>query len=256
MLRGIIKTLLLWSVTAGYLLYSAAGHILFRSQAARIRFALHSKRFFSTLGLRIMGVHISETGRENKPGSNPALVISNHVSYIDILLISSLLPGVFVAAIEWAGAPLIGWISRLGASIFVRRQSRADLRAEIDAIGRTLEQGFTVVLFPESTSSDGTGVLPFKSALLAAAERMDTPVMPMCIRYTRINGAPVDEANKHRIHFYRPLRLLFHALKLPFLRSVDAAVTYLQPLDRSSWHTRKELAKLCEERIKAAYFAE
>jgi 1-acyl-sn-glycerol-3-phosphate acyltransferase len=97
------------------------------------------------------------------------LLVANHLSYLDIVLLSSLTPCVFVAKNEVKDWPVFGWFARLAGTVFVDRNDRRDAARANELIRSALREGALVVLFPEGTSSNGSTVLPFKSSLLQAA---------------------------------------------------------------------------------------
>src|ERR1035437_3873232 len=100
--------------------------------------------------------------------ASPTLILSNHVSWLDICVITALAPVVFVAKSEVAGWPVFGWLAKLQRTIFINRQARHQTGAATREIAGRLLGGDAVVLFAEGTSSDGIRVLPFRSSLVGA----------------------------------------------------------------------------------------
>ena len=98
------------------------------------------------------------------------LFVANHISYLDITVLGSLIAGSFVAKTEVARWPLFGWLAKLQRSVFVDRQVRSTAQQR-DAIAERLAAGDALILFPEGTSGDGNRVLPFKSALFSVADQ-------------------------------------------------------------------------------------
>lgn len=94
------------------------------------------------------------------------LLVSNHLSYVDVLVIGAITPAIFVSKNEARHWPVFGALARLAGTIFVRRDKRTDVARLAAEIKNALDAGVLVVLFPEGTSSAGARVLPFKSALL------------------------------------------------------------------------------------------
>src|SRR6266516_123787 len=115
---------------------------------------------WSRFACRVMGIRVTTRGSMPLSG----LLVSNHLSYLDVLVLSSIRPCVFVAKRDVSAWPLFGWLARAAGTIFVDREHRLSSSAVVDLVRATLASGSVVVLFPEGTSSDGSTVLPFKSA--------------------------------------------------------------------------------------------
>lgn len=143
--------------------------------------------------LRILGVEIQCDG-----ASLPAtagLVVSNHLSWLDILVIQSLMPAVFVAKAEVRGWPLIGWMAHSCATIFVNRSSRLSAREMADSAASLIEQGFSVVAFPEGTSGDGSELGAFHSNIFEAAIKAGALVQPVTLKHLHaLTGMPARAA--------------------------------------------------------------
>ena len=137
------------------------------------------------------------------------LIVANHVSYLDIVALSSVARCAFVAKREVAGWPLFGLYAKLGATIFVDRERRGAV-AEVAGQMRTLlDAGIPVVLFPEGTSSDGSAVLPFRSSLFEPVLELGFPVTACALRYSLEGGSVADE-----IAYWRDMTLAPHLLNL------------------------------------------
>jgi 1-acyl-sn-glycerol-3-phosphate acyltransferase len=114
------------------------------------------------------------------------LIVANHISWTDILVLGAAVPAVFVAKAEVRGWPLLGWLARLNPTLFVRRDARAAISVQVAEVAAALDRG-PVTLFPEGTTGDGSDVLPFRPGLFAAAE--GHRVQPVAITY-RPAGRP------------------------------------------------------------------
>lgn len=204
--------------------------------------------------LRLLGVrlHVKHRERFHSPGKG-RLIVANHVSYLDILIIASLVPSVFITSVELGGTLLLGTLARLGGSMFVERRKATGLKQEIGLISRTLEDGFTVVLFPEGTTSNGERVHPFKKSLFDAAVDTQTDVLPLCLRYTAVNDEELTSRNRDSVFFYGGTTFLQHVPRLLALRSVDVEVLPLAVLRVHQDSSRKDLAEQAYDAISAAY---
>ena len=148
----------------------------------------------------LIGVRIREVGVRST--ASPALILSNHVSWLDICVITALAPVVFVAKSEVARWPVFGWLAKLQRTIFIDREARQQTGAATREIAGRLLGGDAVVLFAEGTSSDGTRVLPFRSALVGAVHHAlgklhpshQITVQPMSLAYVGFGGVPIGRA--------------------------------------------------------------
>ena len=123
---------------------------------------------------------------ELRPGR---LVIANHVSWIDIFVIHSQSPCGFVAKAEIRGWPLIGTLVARTGTLFIERGKRHAVHRMIEHIGRRLEAGGRVAVFPEGTTSDGSRLLPFHANLIEGAVRAAAPIVPVGLRYREAGDA-------------------------------------------------------------------
>ena len=124
-------------------------------------------RWYHARCATLFGLDIRPTG--TPAGASPTLFVANHVSYLDIVVLSALAEVSFVAKTEIAGWPFFGWLAKLQRTVFVARRARAVGR-EADALQQRLAAGGNIVLFAEGTTGDGNRAQRFKSALFAAAE--------------------------------------------------------------------------------------
>ena len=108
--------------------------------------------------------------RARSPSEQGVLIISNHVSWLDITVLSAVAPVSFVAKQEVASWPFVSWLAKLQRSVFVDRNRRNEVGDKANEILERLDGGDHIVLFAEGTSSDGNSVVPFKTALFAAAK--------------------------------------------------------------------------------------
>jgi len=121
------------------------------------------------------------------------LVVSNHLSYLDIIIISAVMPCFFVSKIEVGGWPFFGRAARSGGTIFLDRSSRSSATAVAEEMTRRLRLPVPVLLFPEGTSTDGTQVLRFHSRLIDPATAIGAPITAAAIRYVIEGGVEERE---------------------------------------------------------------
>lgn len=218
------------------LAFAALTLVLLPFQLAGMVFGLRLQRslphWYHRLLCALIGVRIREIGARS--AASPALILSNHVSWLDICVISALSPVVFVAKREVAGWPLFGWLARLQRTIFIDRQARHRSGAASREIAGRLLEGDAVVLFAEGTSSDGIRVLPFRSSLVGAVhhalgnstQHTHVNVQPMSLAYVGLSGVPLSRGLRQRVAWYGDAELVPHLLAVLASGAVDVTVSW------------------------------
>ncbi len=123
------------------------------------------------------------------PSPGPGLIVCNHLSYLDIVVLAAIQPVVFVAKMEVAFWPVLGGLARCGGTLFLRSSRKSDVARVGRLMPAIIERGVPVVVFPEGTSSDGRNVLPFHSSLLGPTVEHDWPITPVWIGYELTDGS-------------------------------------------------------------------
>ena len=183
----------------------------------------------------------------------PTLFVGNHTSYIDIEVLSSLMPVSFIAKAEVARWPFFGTLARLQRTVFVDRRPRstADQR---DEIASRLAAGDNLMLFPEGTSNDGNRTLPFYSALFSVAEQRlagdrPLPVQPVSIAYSELNGFPIGRSLRPLLAWYGDMELAPHLWCFAGLGRVKVVVEFHPTVTIDQFASRKALAEHCRQTI-------
>ena len=191
------------------------------------------------------GVRLRRIGApaHNLPdGRRSVVFVSNHSSWLDIPILGSVLYARFVSKDDVASWPVVGTVARLGRTVFVSRH-RARTRAERDELQRRLRAGDNLILFPEGTTSDGTRVLPFRSAFLSVALGEDPPlVQPVSLVYDRLAGLPVGRAAREIFAYHGDTSIGEHFWRLSQWRGLRASLLLHPPLDPRDFPDRKALA--------------
>jgi len=182
--------------------------------------------FWGTLFTKILGIHISIIGRENRRKNQHYCIISNHMSYLDILVVGACFPVLFVSRHDVKYWPLLGTIAWVRGSIFVDRSiTGSKERPYVKQIIDYLTSGFNVIVFPEGTTSNGNGVLPFKKTVFSCPVRAKVPVLPISIRYTHIDSQAFSESNRDWVCWYGDMTFLNHFWGVLQLRRLDVTVS-------------------------------
>lgn len=144
-----------------------------------------SRQLLSRLGIAVE-LRIPDGAGSGTPSAG--LLVSNHISFVDIFAINAVLPSTFVSKDDVAGWPLIGWLARRAGTLFMARGSRRAAHLAQQQMADTLAGGRRMAVFPEGTSSDGHRVLPFHAALFQAAVDAGQPVHVLALRYLDREG--------------------------------------------------------------------
>lgn len=182
--------------------------------------------------LKIFGYSADVAGPIPKNG----LLVSNHLSYLDVLAISATTPAVFVSKAEVRRWPLFGWLAALGGTVFIERERRTHVGEVNREIESALAEGVLVVVFPEGTSSNGETVLPFRSSLLEPALRGAHDISTGWLHYELPGGDAGNEVCYWGDHSFLP-----HLINLLGKKSVRATLRFAK-FHRAT-DDRKELAK-------------
>ena len=201
----------------------------------------------------VLGLKIVTHGFQNS--ARPQLLVCNHISYLDIIALGAAAEGAFVAKSEIAKWPVIGLMARAGRSVFVDRRRTATGAAR-NQIQERLEAGESLIMFPESTSGDGTRMLPFKSSLFTVAEQHDAQlnkqigpitVQPVSMAYTRLNGLPIGVGWRAYFAWFGDMELVPHLWQLAKLGIITVEITFHDPVSRAEFPDRKALSAHCEK---------
>lgn len=193
--------------------------------------------------LAILGVRLQVSGARPAGAGTPRMLVANHVSWLDILAISAVLPARFVAKSEVRDWPLLGWMGERAGTFFIRRARRRDTARISEDLAQAMRDGDPVAVFPEATTSDGGRVLKFHSSLLQAAVLEEAALHPVAIRYARRDGTGCEEAA------YEGGRSLWRSLALVTAQpGIRAELEFLPPLQCRGRH-RRELAQAARELI-------
>ncbi len=196
--------------------------------------------FLSGIGA-VTGLIIRVEGKPRKG----ALLLSNHVSWLDIPALSHVSGTAFVAHDGLSAFPFLKWLCEMNETVFIARHRRASVADQVAQIRRAMDQSGCLTLFPEGTTSDGTGVIPFKSSLLSALEEMPagSTVQPVVLAYEDaariawVGEEPGLDNFKRILARLRPIRL---------------TVRFLEPLSGEQLADRKSVAASAQAAVAAA----
>ncbi|MGB8886638.1 MAG: lysophospholipid acyltransferase family protein [Candidatus Korobacteraceae bacterium] len=189
-------------------------------------------------GLRSIDVQLSVEGQRPQRG----LIVSNHLSYLDILSYSAAVPCVFISKADVADWPIFGRYATWAGSVFVRRHDRADAARANVSVGESLDSGVPVVLFPEGTTTNGSRVLRFHSTMLQPAVDASAPITPASIRYELEDGDVGQE-----VCWWGEMTFLPHVWNLLSRKSIRARIIFGESIAAGA--DRKALSQILHEKV-------
>jgi 1-acyl-sn-glycerol-3-phosphate acyltransferase len=234
--RGL--TILLWTlvampIQAVFVLLPGRPKVAF----ARIYWSI----FAWLLGLRVRV--IGRSAASSQAAGRRVVFVVNHTSWLDITVLGGRLEGCFVSKADVAAWPLVATIARLGRSVFVSRK-RGATGHERDDMQARLAAGDNLILFPEGTTSDGSRVMPFRSAFFAIAMGENPPlIQPVSVAYDRLAGLPTGRAQRPLFAWYGDMDIASHFWRLAQHRGLGATVLLHAPLDPADFADRKALSQ-------------
>ena len=211
-------------------------------------------RRWSQQALRILGVHLQVLGEP--PAAGPLLVVANHQSWLDIFVVNAARPCRFVSKADVKHWPVIGRLVAGAGTLFIEREKRRDALRVVHHMAEELQAGDVLAVFPEGTTGDGQGVLPFHANLLQAALATDSAIQPVGLAYLHGHGqALLGEAHRHEAPTYIGDTTLVTSLwRTACATDLQATVHWGEPdtalgRDRRAWAEalRTEVARLADQ---------
>lgn len=217
-------------------------------------------RFFHRVGCVFLGLRVTVIGQ---PATGRAtLLVSNHISWTDIIAIGSVADVTFVAKREVGEWFFVGMMARLQKTIFVDRTRRSDAGRTATEMGAHMAGGNAVLLFAEGQSDVGTHVLPFRSALVGAAQHAmidagarDVLIQPLTIAYTRLQGLPVGRTERSLIAWIKSKSVKQNIREILGGPVKDVTVAFGTPRPLSETDNRKVVTKAAEDDVRAMLVA-
>jgi 1-acyl-sn-glycerol-3-phosphate acyltransferase len=252
--RAACKIFITFSVICSFVLFSLPGRLITRDEHRRRKFSILVTSGFSKFLLYVAGIKFETENNDVDLNDKNYLIVSNHLSYIDILIIASLFPSVFITSNEIKHSKFLGLIAKLGGCIFIERCSVKDLLNDIETVSNVLRVGFSVVLFPEGTSTNGERVLPFKRAFFESSIKSGVDIRPVCIKYLEINNEIISPQNRDIIFWYGDMTFFSHLIRLLLAENIKIKIVFPGDMKIEPGLNGKEAARLAYESICRAYY--
>jgi lyso-ornithine lipid O-acyltransferase len=243
---GVLKFLCFFVVAFAFMVHHQLVSWIIKDEERRLRYFLKSIQFTSKLGLKILNVKVKAPPEDSAHGN---LLISNHLSYVDVIVLFSRYPSLFVTSVEMGEVFFLGKMTKLAGCFFVER--RKHLRSEglavqeREALKEKMREGFNVFLFPEGTSSDGSTVLPFKSNFFQTSLDLKQVIKPKVLKYD----------NLQKVAWYGEMTFPDHLYGLCQEKEIRVEIQALGDLDPAHFEDKFSFAKFSHQSIKGSYEA-
>ena len=208
--------------------------------------------FYWHVYLRMIGIKVVVHGQWSQ--AQPTLFVSNHSSYLDVMILGSLIPGSFIAKRDIAHWPIVSLLAKkFNKTLFIERYRHHHAQQQRDVLCQHLLTRQNLILFPEGTTSDGNRVLPFKSSLFdCASTRIDglfITVQPISITAIKLNDLPIARSFRPFYSWYGNMDLLTHMWVVFTCHRMTIEVVFHAPVTMDQFQHRKEMSKYCEQVI-------
>ncbi len=198
-------------------------------------------RFYLSSWRKCIGHQLIIRGELSKV--KPTFFVSNHSSYVDILVLGTFIPARFVAKLEVAQWPIMGWLATHQATIYIDR-NRSAISEGTDKLFEAIDRGESLILFPEGTTSDGCRILPFGSSFFDVAMKKNLVVQPITVTYAGWDRLPMPYFMRKICGWFSPdVDLLGHLWSISQWGTVQVIVDLHPPIKADKFATRKELAQ-------------
>jgi 1-acyl-sn-glycerol-3-phosphate acyltransferase len=255
-MKSVFKALLLFLMIFLFIIISVLLKLIFLFSSNRGKTSVaYMTYLFGKIITLLLGVKVEISGRKELLKKKGMLLVCNHLSYLDGVVATHLLPLAFIGRVDMKKWPLFGLFTFLSNTIFINRNNASDIPQELKQVVSFLKAGINVILFPEGTSSNGTKLLPFKSSFFAAPLEAKAPIIPLAIKYRKINGQDINENNKDLVYWYGDMVLFTHLLKVCTLSSIELSVHIGEPIYTATLPEpnpvlqRKVLCEACRKAI-------
>ncbi len=201
----------------------------------------------------LLNVRIALEGSRDGLDTGGHFIVSNHLGYLDGIVLGSLFPVVFVTKLQVKRWPVIGQLLTLLETIFVDRENKNDILRVVNRISKTLRKETNVLVFPEGTSTNGEKLLPFQSTFFAAPLMAHAAVVPVTLIYKFVDQQPVSAVNRDRIYWYGDMSFAPHLWDLLGASRIEVSVKIHPAIETAKLQNdslgRKRLSQACYDII-------
>ena len=252
-LPGAFKILIMSFLIICYFSTASLLWLLIKNKILQKKMLVTTINLYCKTILRILNIEVSINLHSiNNDVSSPFLYVSNHLSYLDVLILFAYFPSCFITSREVKETPFLGLITTLAGCIFVERRSKNKIEDEIKEIEDTLKNKFSVFVFPEATSTNGEAIKKFKRPLFNAAITTQTSVLPLTINYLQINNQIINQQNKDLVLWYGDMTFFNHFFRLMFIKSIKVNIVISDKI-KPIGHDKTSLALLANTIVEQSF---
>ena len=212
-------------------------------------------RGFHILGAIFLGLKVTVIGKPVQ--GRPVLIVSNHISWTDIIAVGSSADVTFVAKKEIEKWFFVNFMAGLQRTLFVDRTRRTDAKRTTTEMAKRMADGGAVLLFAEGQSDIGTHVLPFRSALVGAAQQAmleagagEVLIQPLTISYTRLQGLPVSRNERSLIAWIKSKSVKQNIREILTGGVKEVTLAFGKPMPLAQGADRKAVTKAAETEVR------
>jgi 1-acyl-sn-glycerol-3-phosphate acyltransferase len=250
-IRGLLKIPFFIFIVSGVALLCFLWKFLVPDLVRRRRFYVKTVSMFSRLGLWLMNAEINVF---NEPPDNQHyFLVGNHQGMLDILVLAADHPSLFITSVDLRETPFLGTLAEIGGCLFVERRNRHNILNEMLEIRRALQQGLSVILFPEGTSTNGERILPFKKTLVSSAAGTGIPIKPFVINYRSVNGEPMSDKWRDYVCWYGDIQFYQALWRMLTVRSVKVDLEYFPEVIIHTDEQRREIVTQIQALVESKF---
>ncbi len=251
-LRAIPKVAFQFFILFQFALSSLLVTLIVRNLMQRRKIHSRLVQFSSILFLKAFSVKLNVINSPNLSERNH-LIVSNHSGFIDIFILGSQIPSLFITSVEIKETLGLGALTEMGGCLYVERRKHGNLQQEVASIREVLQHGINVILFPEALSTPGDRIYPFKRALMMATAGAGTEILPAVINFRKINGKPMGPQWRDYVFWHGSMTFVSAAWKALSLRSIEVDLEFLTPIVCHSENERRGVALKAQKMIEFKY---
>lgn len=204
------------------------------------------------LMLKVLNIKVTYKLPESMHKDANFLIVANHLSYLDVIILATKFPSCFVTSTEVKESPFLGQLTQLAGCLFVDRKNKKNLFQEIVELREALNDGMNVIVFPEATSTNGEVILRFRRPLFEASIATQKPILPVTINYQEISGKSIDRNNRDIVCWYGDMTFLNHFLKVLHQKEILVEIVVSEPF-APEFLTSIELAIKSHQQVNSNY---